>query len=131
MGHLARRRHIGEEHKTAHLLHLAGNDLHPLVECDLEAIPQRFHYAGLLLTRPSWAILGVLLDLHLYVVIRALLRPQLGGGSLSIGTAEILLLGHLACPRIQRRRGRLELTLELLLPSLILAAGVHHDGPID
>ena len=57
-------------------------------------------------------------------------RPPLGGGSCSICPPAILLLGRLVHVGFQRRVGRLELTLQLLLPALILAAGVHDHGPI-
>src|SRR5919204_3113267 len=52
MGHRPLRRHIGQQHKTAQLLHLAGDDLRPLVERSLQAIPPRFDHAGLLLAWP-------------------------------------------------------------------------------
>src|SRR5215472_6529313 len=92
MGHLARGRDIREEDETARLLGLAGDDFSPFTEGDLQAIPQGFDHAGLLLTRPARAILGARFDYHLHLVIRALLRPQRGGGGLSIRLTEILLL---------------------------------------
>jgi len=75
MRHLPCRGHIRQEHKTARLLPLAGNDLRPLVERNLQAIPQRFDHTGLLLARPARAILRALLDHHLHPVIGALQRP--------------------------------------------------------
>ena len=75
MRHLPCRGHIRQEYKTARLLPLAGNDLRPLVERNLQAIPQRFDHTGLLLARPARAILRALLDHHLHPVIGALQRP--------------------------------------------------------
>src|SRR5262245_45918938 len=100
MGHLARGRHMRQEHETARLLALAGYDLSPLVEGDLQAIPQRFDHAWLRGTRPSRAILGMRLDPDLYPVIRARQRPQLGSGGLGIRMTEILLPGRFAHGRL-------------------------------
>src|SRR5215211_5977048 len=96
MGHLARGGDIRQEHKTARLLALAGYDLSPLVEGDLQVIPQRFDHAWLRGTRPSRAILGMRLDPDRYPVIRARQRPQLGSGGLGIRMTEILLPGRFA-----------------------------------
>src|SRR5262245_38292951 len=103
MGHLAYGRHIRQEYKTARLLALAGNDLRPLVQSDLQAIPQRFDHAWPLGAWPSRAILGMLLDCDLYPVIRALQRPQLCGSGLGIRMTEILLPSCLARGGLQRR----------------------------
>ena len=119
-----------QPHTTAGLLHLAGDALRPLMERDPPALPQRFDHAGLLLARPSRAILGGLLDSHLHPVIGPLLCPPLGRCSCGIGTAARLLVRHLAYGRCPWRSGRLELTLEVLLPPLILATGGDPHGPI-
>ena len=74
---------------------VCGNDLSPLVQGDLQAIPQRFHHTRPRGTRPPRAILGALLDCS-STVIGALERPQLGGGGFGIRVTEILLPGRRA-----------------------------------
>jgi hypothetical protein len=130
MGHLTRGGHIGQEHETACLLSLASNDLSPLVHGDLQAIPQRFDHTWPRGTRPPRAILGALLDPYFHPMIGALQRPQLGGGGFGVRMTEILLAGCLVHGGLQRRVGRSDLTRQVLLAPLILAAGVHHHGPI-
>jgi len=128
MGHLARGGHMRQEDDTTRLLDLAGDPCRPLTQGDPQAIAQRFHHARVCEARPARALRGMLLDLHLHPVRRALQRPQLGGGGLGIRMTDILLLARLAHRRLQRRLGLLEFTREMLLPSLILATGVHHHG---
>ena len=72
MPHLARGGDMRQAHKTARLLPLAGDHLCPLVQGDLQAIPQRFDYMGPRLAGPPRALLGALLDKHLHAVIDAL-----------------------------------------------------------
>jgi hypothetical protein len=103
MGHLAPRGHIGQEHKTAGLLRLTGNALRPLVQCDLQAISQRFHHTRLLRARPPRAIGGALLDFDFHPVIGTLQCPQLGGGGFGIRLTEILLAGRRVHRGLQRR----------------------------
>ena len=122
MGHFAGGGHIREEDKTARLLGLTGDDFRALVQGDLQAIPPRFYCAWLRAARPSRAILRTLLDIYLHSVIGALQRSQLGGGGGGIRITEILLSGCCVHAGRQRRVGRLDVTLQVLLPSLVLAA---------
>ena len=92
MRHLPCRGHIRQEPKTARLLLLAGHDLRPLVERNLQAIAQRLDHTGLLWARPARALRWALLDDHRHPVIGALQRPQLLGGGLGICPTKILLL---------------------------------------
>jgi hypothetical protein len=55
-------------------------------------------------------------------VIGALKRPQLSSGGFGIRMTEILLSDRLVHGGFQRRVGRLDRTLQVLLPSLILTA---------
>jgi hypothetical protein len=128
LGHLSLRRHLGQQHQTAQLWYLAGDDLRPLVERSLQALPPRLDHAGRLRARPARARLGVLLAYHCHPVLGALVRPQLGGSRLSICTADIRLLGRLAPGRFERRRRRLARTRQSLLPPLLRTARVHHHG---
>jgi hypothetical protein len=130
MGHLACGGHIREEDKTARLLGLARDDFRALVQGDLQAIPQRFDSAWLRAARPSRAILRALLDIYFHSVIGALQRSQLSGGGFGIRLTAILLSGCCVHAGLQRRVGRLDVTLQVLLPSLVLAARVDHHRPI-
>jgi len=103
MGHLARGGDIGQEHKTAGLVRLAGHDLRPLVQGALQAIPQRFDHPGPRGTRPPRAIRGALRACDVHSVLGALECPQLGGSGFGIRVAAILWPSRLAHGRLPRR----------------------------
>lgn len=130
MGHLSRGGYIRQEHKTGRLVRRAGDDLRPRRQRDLQALPQRFDYAGRLQAWPSRAILRVLLDDNLHRVRGALQRPHLGRCSLGISTTAIRLRGRRAHGGLQCRRSGLQLAPQVRLPPLILAAGVHDHGSL-
>jgi hypothetical protein len=130
MGHLSRGGDLRQAHNTGRLWRLAGDARRPLMPRDLQALPQRFDDAGLLQAGPSRASLRVLLDDNLHLVRGALQRPPLGRCRLGISTTAILLLGRLAHGGLQCRRRGLQLAPQVLLPPLILAAGVHDHGAI-
>lgn len=130
MGHLSRGGYMRQEPNPGRLLRLAGDDLRPLMQRALPAIPQRFDDAGPLQAWPARAILRGLRNDNRPWGIGALQRPHLGRGSRGISTTALRLLGRLAHGGLQCRRRGWPLTPQGLLPPLILAAGVHDPGAI-
>jgi hypothetical protein len=130
LGQLAHEGSVGQEHDTACRLRLAGEDLRPLVQGDLQALPQRFAHPWRLGARPPRAIRGARLAFSGHRMLGALQRPPLYRGGGGIRRTAILLSDRLGPGGFQRRVGRLERPLQGLLPSVLLTAGVDPHGPI-
>ena len=130
MGHLPLRGHSRPQHATRGLLALAHDHCRLGAQRCLQSIVQGFARAWLVTPRPPRAILGAFLDPYIPLVIRAGQCAQLLGCGLGLDTAAIGLLGHGAHGRLQSGLGLLQLALQVLLPPLILAAGVPPHRPL-
>jgi hypothetical protein len=126
MGHVSRRRHIGEEDEAARRFLQASNALGVGVKVRLQVLAHGLHGARLLSARPAPTLHGLCFHRHLYPVVGRADRAERRRRRFRIGAAAIhVRLSGPGSPLDGTIGGR-DVPDQPLLPPCVLGAGVDH-----